>query len=47
MVLYTLDGMIFLLGPDWLALGFHAFALFCIFNGYRALRRLNVRPSGR
>jgi len=40
MVLYLLDGLIFLLVRDWLALGFHVFALFCIFAGYGALRKL-------
>jgi hypothetical protein len=39
MVLYAGDGLLLLLGGDWLGLGFHGFALYCIFNGYRALRR--------
>lgn len=45
MVLYALDGLIFLLARDWLAFGFHIFALYCIFNGFRALRQL--RQTGR
>ncbi|MBA4150844.1 MAG: DUF4339 domain-containing protein [Verrucomicrobia bacterium] len=40
MVLYTLDAGISLLGQDWLGLGFHGFALFCIFGGYKASREL-------
>lgn len=38
-VLYGLDGGLFLLGGDLLGVGFHAFALFCIFSGYSALRK--------
>jgi hypothetical protein len=40
MALYGLDGFLFLLGGDFLGVGFHAFALFCIFSGYSALRKL-------
>lgn len=40
MILYLLDGAIFLLVQDWLSIGFHGFALFCIFGGYSALKRL-------
>ncbi len=40
MVLYALDGAIFLLVADWLSVGFHAFALFCIFGGFKACRTL-------
>jgi hypothetical protein len=39
-VLYALDGLLFLLVQDWLSLAFHAFALFCIFGGHSALKRL-------
>ena len=42
MILYAGDGVILLLTSDWLGLGFHVFALFCIFNGYRALRRIRA-----
>ncbi len=40
MVLYAFDGMIFLLVADWLSIGFHAFALFCIWGGFSASRKL-------
>lgn len=40
MVFYGLDGLLFLLWGDLLSLGFHAFALFCIFGGLKALNRL-------
>ena len=47
MVLYALDGLVFLLFGDFLSAGFHAFALFGIFSGYRALRELDARvPVG-
>ncbi len=47
MILYALDGLLFLLVPDWLSIGFHVFALFCIFAGLRAnfkLKRLAPVP---
>ncbi len=40
MALYALDGVIFLLIPDWAGVGFHAFALVMILRGYLAARRL-------
>jgi hypothetical protein len=40
MVLYALDGLLFLAVGDFLSLGFHVFALICIFNGVRALGEL-------
>ena len=40
MIVYFLDGLIFLLVQDWLSIGFHIFALFCIGSGYSALRKL-------
>jgi hypothetical protein len=42
MILYALDGLIFLLVRDWLALGFHAFVLYCLFRGFKACRELNA-----
>jgi uncharacterized RDD family membrane protein YckC len=41
MVLYALDGLLFLWLRDWLSLGFHVFALVCIYNGYVALQKLH------
>jgi hypothetical protein len=41
MLLYVLDALIFLLVRDFLSLGVHAFALFCIFKGFKACRELN------
>ena len=42
MVLYGLDSLFSLLVQDWLSLGFHGFALFCLFRGFRACRELNT-----
>lgn len=40
MILYAMDGLIFLMVQDWLSIGFHVFALFCIFNGYKACMKM-------
>ena len=40
MVLYLLDGALYLLAGDFLSVGFHAFALFCMWNGLHAYREL-------
>ncbi len=37
-VLYTLDSLIYVLGQDWMSVGFHAFALFYMVRGALALR---------
>lgn len=39
-VLYTLDGLLFLLVSDWLSVAFHAFVLFCLLGGLAAGRKL-------
>ncbi len=36
MVVYTFDGLIFLLVQDWFSLAFHAFVLFCLVRGLMA-----------
>jgi hypothetical protein len=41
MVLYLLDGLIFLLFQDWLSIAFHGYALFCMWGGFMAYRQLN------
>ena len=40
MVLFALDGCIFLLAQDWIGVAFHGFALAMIARGYAAARRL-------
>lgn len=42
MSLYALDGVIFAMVGHWLAAGFHAFVLFCLFGGFRAARQLRA-----
>ena len=36
MIIYAIDGLLFLLGMDLLSIGFHVFALICIYSGYKA-----------
>ena len=39
-VVYALDGLIFLLVQDWLGVGFHAFVVAMVVRGYLAARQL-------
>lgn len=45
LVIYTLDGLIFLAFSDWLPLGFHAFVIFSIIRGLTAQRKLKALES--
>ncbi len=47
MVLYTIDGLLFVYVKDFFGIGFHLFALFFIFNGYRALNKQAAEESGK
>ena len=40
MVLYALDGLLFLVVQDWVSIGFHGVALFYLFGGYTVLKEL-------
>ena len=40
MILFGLDGLLFVLIQDWVGVGFHAFALLMIGRGYAAGRQL-------
>src|SRR5215813_6693657 len=40
MILFGLDGLLFVLIQDWIGVGFHAFALLMIGRGYAAARQL-------
>jgi hypothetical protein len=42
MILFALDGLIFLLAQEWIGAGIHAFVLFILFRGFQACRRLNA-----
>lgn len=43
-IVYGLDGLIFLPVQDYLSFGFHLFALIFIFKGFSAMRILNKMP---
>jgi FAIM1 (Fas apoptotic inhibitory molecule) protein len=43
-LVYTIDGLIFLLVGDWIGIAVHAFALFAIVSATIALRRLGSVP---
>ena len=45
MVLYVLDAMLFLIAKDFLCIAFHAFALYCIFNGFKASTALKAKTE--
>src|SRR6185436_15902650 len=42
MLLYLLDGLLFLLMGEIMAAAFHAYALYCMWGGFQAYRRLAV-----
>ncbi len=42
MILYALDGLLFLLVQDMLSLGFHIFVLYGVYRGLAATRMLNM-----
>lgn len=46
MVLYLLDAVFFILARHWLGLAFHAFALYSMYNGLQAGRRLKELDAG-
>jgi hypothetical protein len=41
-VIYVLDGLLFVFVGGWLSVGFHAFALYGIYKGFDATRRLKT-----
>jgi hypothetical protein len=43
-VCYILDGLLLLLFQDWMSFAFHLFALFGIFGGLSACRKLQAMP---
>jgi len=45
MILYVLDGLIFVLVGSWLNVGFHAFALFGLYGGLKAIYTLRRLPE--
>lgn len=47
MILYALDGLIFLIVPDLLSIGFHLFALFGLYSGLQAYNKLMEMEQSR
>lgn len=45
MILYGLDGLIFLVVQDWLSIAFHVFVLYFIYAGYKANKMLAQMES--
>ncbi len=41
MIFYFIDALIFLMGPDYFSIAFHAYALYRIFNGLKACKQFN------
>ena len=46
MVAVALDSLLFMLAQDWLAFGFHVFAVLSIRGGYNSLNQLNLINAG-
>lgn len=46
MMLYALDGLLFVWLEDWISVGFHAFALFCLYSGLTAARQIAANQEG-
>ena len=44
MILYLIDALLLLVFKDWLAVAFHAYALFRIFQGFQAAQRFSRLP---
>lgn len=42
MVLFALDGILFVLAQEWIGVAFHAFVLYCFFRGMQACRELKA-----
>jgi len=40
MILFAVDGLVFIVVQDWLGVGFHCFVLYCLFRGFQACRVL-------
>jgi len=46
MILYALDGLILVLFKDFLGIGFHLYALYCIYKGMKANGQLGAMERG-
>lgn len=46
MILYALDGLLFILFEDWMSAAFHAYALYGMWSGWSAYRKLAAIEAG-
>ena len=46
LILYGLDGLLFVLVSDWLSIAFHAWAFFGVLSGLKATNQLAADPIG-
>jgi hypothetical protein len=45
MILYLLDGLIYVLAGQWMSVGFHAFVLLGMWNGFTAYRQMKAMKA--
>lgn len=45
MVLYAFDGLLFIIAKDFLSIGFHVLALYFIYNGFKANKRIKENEN--
>jgi hypothetical protein len=45
MFLYLLDGLIYVLAGEWMSVGFHAFVLLGMWNGFNAYRQMRAMKA--
>lgn len=45
LTVYVVDALIYARFEDWMSVGFHAFAIFCIAKGVMRLRELGAQPA--
>jgi hypothetical protein len=46
MILYALDGLLLIMFKDFLGIGFHLYALYCIYKGMKANEQLEALERG-
>jgi len=45
MILYLFDGLIYVLAGEWMSVGFHAFVLLGMWNGFNAYRQMRAMKA--
>lgn len=46
MILYAFDGLLFIFFEDWMSAAFHAYALYGMWSGWSAYRKLSIIEAG-